>query len=158
MLFRGLETVSYRCYLRNTNPGYNPRRTDGTGTHSYLYRIHSCLYQRFRPSLVATLPAISSQSGKLDFVFLTASITPAECPCEVSITTTSTPALSKASTLSSLSMIPTAAPTLNLPSESLQAFGYFFIFSISFMVMSPFRLYFHQQQGAFYPVFMQYLL
>ena len=37
--------------------------------------------------------------------------------------------------------VPTAAPTLSLPRESLQAVGYLMTFSMSFMVMSPFRLY-----------------
>ena len=41
------------------------------------------------PSDVATLPAINSHLGKLDFVDLMALMTPAECQCDVSIDITS---------------------------------------------------------------------
>ena len=75
------------------------------------------------PSDVATLPAINSHLGKLDFVDFMALMTPAECPCDVSIEITSAPADSKAAMRGSRSMIPTAAPTRNLPLESLQALG-----------------------------------
>ncbi len=52
---------------------------------------------------------------------------------------TSTPAAKSASMRGSRSMIPTAAPTRSLPSESLQALGYRRIFSMSLMVIRPFK-------------------
>ena len=55
-------------------------------------------------SLVATFPAmISNESPNLDFIFFTAVNTPAECPCAVSKTITSTSALANASARSKVS-------------------------------------------------------
>src|SRR5690606_15535435 len=75
-------------------------------------------------SAVAMLPTITSKSGNSFFTFLHASMTPLECPWAVSMEITSTPADFKASILSMMSPVtPTAAPTLNLPYSSLQAWG-----------------------------------
>ena len=101
-------------------------------------------------SAVATLPAIIWSSGYLAFIFLTPSITPFECPWAVSNVITSTWALTKASTLSIISLvIPTDAPQRSLPFESFAAFGYALTFSISFIVISPFKLLSLSTKGNF---------
>ena len=62
----------------------------------------------------------------------------------------STPAFTKALTLSIVSgATPTAAPHLNFPSSSLQAFGYWIILSISFIVIKPFKYPFWSVIGNF---------
>ncbi len=92
----------------------------------------------FAPSSVPMLPAISSIPLKFDLVALMVSITLFECPCAVSIIITSQPTFNNESILSSVSApTPTAAPHLSLPIVSLDAVGYFSIFSISFMVIRP---------------------
>ena len=54
----------------------------------------------------------------------TIDITPRECPCAVSTTSTSAPAFTRASDRSTVSLaMPTAAPTRNRPSSSLDAVG-----------------------------------
>ena len=101
-------------------------------------------------SAVATLPAIIWRSGKASFNFLTAFKTPLEWPWAVSIVTTSTFASTKAWHLSIISLvIPTAAPTNNLPCESLAEFGYCIVFSTSFVVIRPFNLKFSSTIGSF---------
>ena len=95
----------------------------------------------FVPSAVATLPAMTWRSGNLDFILSKVSITFLECPWAVSMTIRSTPASTRAATLSKASSpVPTAAPTLSLPISSLQAFGYCILFTMSFIVISPFIL------------------
>ena len=90
------------------------------------------------PSPVPMFPAISSTLGKFDFVDFTASMTFFEWPWAVSIIITSHPTSIRASILSSLSgPTPTAAPHRSLPMRSLDAVGYFSIFSMSFIVISP---------------------
>ena len=77
------------------------------------------------PSAVAILPATIGKSGYLARVSRTRCNTPSECPCDESIKSTSTPALTKASILSSFpGPAPTAAPTRRRPNSSLQAFGF----------------------------------
>ena len=62
----------------------------------------------------------------------------------------STPAFTKALTLSIVSgAIPTAAPHLNFPKSSLQAFGYCIKLSISFIVINPFKYPFSSVIGNF---------
>ncbi len=78
----------------------------------------------FAAAPVATFPTITCNSGNAAFTSFNLSITPFECPCAVSIVTTSTPAATNAVTRSKVSGVtPTAAPTNNLPCESLAAFG-----------------------------------
>ena len=92
-------------------------------------------------SAVPTLPAISSQLLYFLLMLRTMSTTPFEWPCAVSTTTTSTAAAISASTRSIVSAVtPTAAPTRNLPCESLQASGWAFFFWISLKVISPLRM------------------
>ncbi len=92
----------------------------------------------FVADAVATLPAMISSSGKVFLARATDSITISECPWDVSTTTTSTAVSIRLSILSRVSSpTPTAAPTRKRPKSSLQAFGYFLIFSISLMVMRP---------------------
>ena len=65
----------------------------------------------------------------------------AECPCAESTTITSTLAFTKASTLAiTFAVIPTAAPQRSLPWASLADSGYLICFSISLMVIKPFKL------------------
>ena len=98
---------------------------------------------------VATLPAITSTST-LFFKTLIVAITALVCPWAVSITMTSTPALARSSALRiAFSPVPIAAPTRSLPTLSLQAFGYFFLFSISFIVIKPLRLFSLSTIGSF---------
>ena len=104
----------------------------------------------FVASAVATLPAIMSISLKCFLRFLTVSITAFECPWAVSTTRTSTPALERAYARSiASSPTPSAAPAHNLPSLSLHACGYFFLFSISFIVIKPMRLKSLSTMGSF---------
>ena len=95
----------------------------------------------FVPSAVATFPAITCNSGYFSFINLTHFITFSECPCAESRTTTSTLAFIKASHLSKTSfVIPRAAPQRSLPCKSFAEFGYLICFSISFIVIRPFKL------------------
>ena len=74
-------------------------------------------------------------------IILTQRTTLAEWPWAESSTTTSTFDLTRASTRSStLAVIPTAAPHRRRPCSSFADSGYLICFSISLMVMSPFRL------------------
>ncbi|OQA07627.1 MAG: hypothetical protein BWY65_01813 [Firmicutes bacterium ADurb.Bin373] len=90
------------------------------------------------PSAVATLPAITTTSGYCSFILVTSSITLLECPCAVSTTRASTLALTSAFTLAIVSDVtPTAAATIKRPLLSFAALGYWRVFSISFIVISP---------------------
>ena len=83
-------------------------------------------------SSVAILPTITSIFGKAALICFKVSITPFECPCAVSMLTTSTPALMSAATLASMSGVtPTAAPTIRRPKLSLAALGLSFFLIIS---------------------------
>ena len=83
-------------------------------------------------SPVAILPQITCKFGKAALMRLRVSITPFEWPWAVSMLTTSTPALMRACTRSSMSGVtPMAAPQSNRPRESLAAFGRSFFFRIS---------------------------
>ena len=95
----------------------------------------------FAPAPVATLPAITWRSGNLSLTILTTLNTFAECPCAESTTITSTWAFTNACTRSKTSaVIPTPAPHNNLPWSSFAAFGYLICFSISLIVINPFKL------------------
>ncbi len=75
-------------------------------------------------SAVATFPAMSGTVGNLALKRRTASSTPVECPWAVSMATMSTPADTRASARSRLSLeTPMAAPTTRRPWRSLQALG-----------------------------------
>ena len=64
-----------------------------------------------------------------------------ECPCAQSKTTTSTLAFTSSLTRSkTFAVIPTAAPQSRRPWSSFADNGYLMVFSISLMVMSPFKL------------------
>ena len=92
-------------------------------------------------SAVATLPAMTCRSGYFSFIIFRQFSTLAECPWALSSTTTSTFASTRAATRSStLAVIPTPAPHSSLPCPSLAARGYLIAFSMSLMVMRPFRL------------------
>ena len=92
-------------------------------------------------SAVAILPAMRSVSGYLLLKCSMASSTPRECPCAVSITMTSTPCSISAVVRSSASPpTPTAAPTRKRPRSSLQALGYWIVFSMSLTVIKPFKM------------------
>ena len=85
----------------------------------------------FAPSPVATLPATTCISLFLNAsqALAMTSSTPTECPCAVSITTASAPALTSISILSRVSdFTPTAAATRRRPFESLEAIGLSLIF------------------------------
>src|SRR5580698_7350310 len=83
-----------------------------------------CLTRSKAASAVTMLPPITWMSEYFALILETISSTPREWPCEVSTTTTSTPASRNAATLSKVSgEVPTAAPTRSLPTLSLQAFG-----------------------------------
>ena len=88
-------------------------------------------------SAVAMLPATTS-TGTASLIRRTISITPAEWPCAVSTTITSTPAATSASTRSSASgPTPTAAPTRSRPCSSFVASGYWIVFWMSLTVIRP---------------------
>ena len=73
-----------------------------------------------------------------------------EWPWAESITITSTLAFTKASTLSStFVVIPTAAPQRSLPCSSFADNGYLICFSISFIVINPFKLKSSSTIGSF---------
>ena len=76
------------------------------------------------PAPVPTLPAITCSCLKFFFTAFKVSITPLVCPWALSRQMASTPACCKAATLSKVSfVIPTPAPTSNLPYESFTACG-----------------------------------
>ena len=101
-------------------------------------------------SPVAILPAISGSSGYASLIIFKQRITLAECPWEESSTITSTCAFTRASTRSStLLVIPTPAPQSSLPFASLAEFGYLICFSISLMVIKPFKLKSSSTMGSF---------
>ena len=86
----------------------------------------------FAPAAVATLPAIICIFLKAFFIAFNVSMTPLVWPCALSIQITSTPKLFNAATLSILSFVmPTPAPTNNLPELSLTALGCDFNFKMS---------------------------
>ena len=73
---------------------------------------------------VATLPPITSIFGNSFLIVFIVSITFLECPWALSITNKSIPTSFKAFALSIVSdPVPSAAPTFNLPDESLVALG-----------------------------------
>ena len=73
-----------------------------------------------------------------------------ECPCALSRTTTSTLDSTSAATLSStFAVIPTPAPQSSLPCLSFAASGYLIVFSISLIVIRPFRLKLSSTIGSF---------
>ena len=99
---------------------------------------------------VATFPAITCTSGNFSLIIFTQRITLAEWPWAESNTITSTLAFTRASTRSStLAVIPTAAPQSSLPCASLAELGYLICFSISLMVISPFKLKSSSTMGSF---------
>ena len=74
-------------------------------------------------------------------IFFTASKMFLECPCAESTTMTSTWAFTNASTRSIMFVvIPTPAPQRRRPCASLAESGYLICFSISLMVIKPFKL------------------
>ena len=76
------------------------------------------------PAAVATLPAIIFSCLKFLRRSLSAVITPCECPCALSSVTTSTPTCCSAEARSIRSFVmPSAAPTSNLPRASFPACG-----------------------------------
>ena len=78
----------------------------------------------FAPAAVPIFPAITCNSLKLFFIFFNALITPFVWPCALSKQIISTPTCCNAATRSSISFVmPTPAPTNNLPKESLVALG-----------------------------------
>ena len=73
-----------------------------------------------------------------------------ECPCAESITITSTFAFTSASTRArTFDVIPTAAPQRRRPCASLAARGYLICFSISLIVIRPFKLKSSSTMGNF---------
>ena len=102
------------------------------------------------PSPVATFPAINVASGNVSRISLILRITPALCPCAVSMTMASAPASSKAFARSNVSeVIPTAAATSKRPCSSFAAFGNSITFSISLMVINPAKRPFSSTSGNF---------
>ena len=99
---------------------------------------------------VATLPAITCSSGYAALISRTAFRMFSECPCAESITITSTDAFTSASTrASTLAVIPTAAPQRRRPCSSFAARGYLICFSISLIVIKPFKLKSSSTMGNF---------
>jgi len=73
-----------------------------------------------------------------------------EWPWAVSMTMTSTPASTRAAARSMDSgPVPTAAPTISRPLASLAELGYWRVFSISLIVISPLRLKSASTRGSF---------
>ncbi len=98
------------------------------------------------PSAVATFPATITTSLKVWRISEILLITPAECPCAVSITIASTPASINFSTRTKVSfVIPTAAAASSLPCLSLAEFGNSITFSISLIVISLLECLLRQQ-------------
>ncbi len=88
-------------------------------------------------SAVAMFPAITSTADTA-LIFVTISSTPAEWPCAVSTTSTSTPAATSACARSTASgPTPTAAPARSRPRSSFVACGYSIRFWMSLTVISP---------------------
>ena len=99
---------------------------------------------------VATLPAITCRSGYASLIWRTARRMFSECPCAESITITSTFAFTSASTRArTFDVIPTAAPQRRRPCASLAARGYLICFSISLIVIRPFKLKSSSTMGNF---------
>ena len=93
------------------------------------------------PFAVATLPTMTCRSGYAALISFVARRTFADWPCALSTTTQSTCALTSASTRSSRFVVmPTPAPHRRRPCSSFAEFGYLICFSISLIVMRPFRL------------------
>ena len=94
------------------------------------------------PSGVATLPATTCTALLMCLIRSTAPITPAEWPCAVSITSTSTPAsISTRARAAPSSPTPIAAATRRRPSSSLLASGWAVAFSMSLTVIRPTQVY-----------------
>ena len=99
---------------------------------------------------VATLPAMTCRSGNLLLTMSMVCSTLAECPWAESSTTTSTLAFTSSWALSrQLAVIPRAAPHRRRPCSSLADSGYLICFSISLMVIRPFRLKSSSTMGNF---------
>ena len=91
-------------------------------------------------SAVTTLPATSGRVGYAFLTFATASTIPLECPCAESSTTISTLDLTSSATLSRTSgEPPIAAAARSLPFLSRALLGYCIDFSISLIVINPFK-------------------
>ena len=91
--------------------------------------------------LVATFPATTCKSGNFSFIIRREFNTFTECPCAESNTITSTFAFTNSVTLSNtFAVIPTPAPQRSLPCSSFADNGYFICFSISLIVIKPFKL------------------
>ena len=77
-------------------------------------------------------------------------MTPALCPCAVSMTIASTPASNNAFARSKVSeVMPTAAATNNRPCSSFAELGNSITFSISLMVINPDKFPFSSTRGSF---------
>ena len=100
---------------------------------------------------VATLPAMmSTWSPWRSLTSFTMSSTPCEWPWEVSITSTSTPASTRAAARSRASApTPMAAPQRSRPASSWVESGYWVRFLMSFTVMSPQRVPSSSTTGSF---------
>ena len=102
------------------------------------------------PSAVATLPAIRPTSGKCSFTRRTQRMMLALWPWAESSTSASTPAETSAPARSRMSLVtPMAAAQSSLPWLSLAEFGYFTTFSMSLMVIRPFRWNSSSTMGSF---------
>ncbi len=99
---------------------------------------------------VAILPTTRSTPAAAVLTFSMVCITLREWACEVSMTSASTLAATRALTLSRVSApVPTAAPTWRRPNLSLEAVGNFSVFTMSLNVISPFRKLFLSITGSF---------
>ena len=99
---------------------------------------------------VAIFPTTTSSKLNFSFTFLTTSATPLVCPCAVSITIASTPALYSASTRSKTSGVtPTAAATRSRPNLSLFELGFVVCFVISRNVIKPTSVLSLETTGSF---------
>ena len=95
----------------------------------------------FVASPVATFPAITCRFGYFSFTIRIVRSTFAEWPCAESITTTSTFAFTSSAARSrQFAVMPSAAPQRRRPWESFAESGYLICFSISLIVIRPFRL------------------
>ena len=104
----------------------------------------------FVASLVATFPAIRGRSGYLSFSKRIQEITFWECPWAESKTITSTWAFKSSAARSNTSVVmPRAAPQSSLPCLSFAALGYLICFSISLMVIKPFKFPSSSTMGSF---------
>ena len=110
----------------------------------------------FAAAAVAILPAITSRCLYFFLMAFSVSITPFVWPCALSRQIIFTPAAYNASTLARLSeVIPTPAPTSNLPVLSFAAYGWLDNFRISPKVISPISLPFLFTTGNFSILFLE---